>query len=124
MIALLDSGKLALSFWREILIVILLGSCWALKSDVDLKVQKITHLDSVILACEKTRDELKSKIDLIDKANAEATIAHNDAETKRLQIITDFAKQVNIIKNQTPPTDCKDAISWAVQNKADLSWKK
>lgn len=48
--------------------------------------------------------------------------AGQEAEQARAKVQSDLAVTLKKLRQQKPPTECKAAIDWAVQNKDDLKW--
>lgn len=74
----------------------------------------------------QVRIQLKlSQENLLSATNARDSVlkAAKEAELQREQIQTDLSQEIQKLRDQKPPSDCKKAIDWAVQNKSDLNWK-
>lgn len=116
--------KLIISFWREALIVILLGSTWYFYQDTGILQEKLRISQEQVVEFKSKSDDLQTKVDLQVKATIEQTKLQEEQDKKRLVIISNLQTQVNKFRNQNIPTECNAAIVWSIENKADLQWQK
>lgn len=55
-----------------------------------------------------------------DKAKFEKRAAKSTADRRKIQ--TNLDATLKKLRNQQPPTECKAAIEWSIENKGDLTW--
>ena len=116
--------KLAFSFWKEILIALLIGSTVMLWQMNSVKAERIGIISESLDEKNKRLEKAEGKLDTIAKATESANIAYQSAEVKRLEVISKMASEINIIRLQQPPKDCQKAVEWSILRKDDLSWPK
>ena len=58
------------------------------------------------------------------KARDEYLKSNQEAQAARDKIQADLQVTLSKLRKQKPPTECKAAIDWAVQNKDDLKWEQ
>lgn len=71
--------------------------------------------------------ELKYKTSQQDLANATSAAEALDAARKtadelRTKVQRERDAALAKLRGQKPPTECKDAVQWSIDNKGDLSW--
>jgi len=111
-------------FWKDILIAIILAALSYLAYDYGSLKSKIAlqeHKYDIVLSENK---KLNTTIDDLKKASDEQQKRVDGANKERSAIIVEMTKTINTLSAQKPPTECKQAIEWAVQNKGDLAWPK
>lgn len=86
----------------------LTGQVQVLKSQ---KVELIRRIDQA----NQTLEDLKSSGETLEKQRQEALTKAEEARKKAEQ-------QLVILRRQKPPTECKAAIDWSIQNAGDLKW--
>ena len=106
-----------LKFWREALIVLLCAGLWFFYSDDKFNKQQVADLKPKLEACSAEKA-------IVDKAVEDSKVALEEANKKRVVIITKTAKAVDVIRQQEAPKECEKAITFAVEHKDDLSWPK
>jgi hypothetical protein len=113
-----------LKFWREALIVILLGSTWYFYQDAGILTEKLRISETSLKSSEAKVVDIQSQLDIQHKATEEQIKAQKAAELKRQVIISNLSSQVNTLRRQAPPTECSAAIVWSIKQKDELSWPK
>lgn len=84
-----------------------------LKEAKELAVKQqleLSRLNEELLAATKTKQEL---MDAAEKAGQE-----------RQRIQAQLTGEIRKLRAQKPPQECKAAIDWAVEQKADMEWSK
>ena len=113
---------LILSRWREMIMVLLLGSLVYIVTDWRGQSAKIATLNE---SSSLISSQLKAAIDKNAFYETEALKAveqRNIADQKRVEVIAQLSKQLNILRNQNPPKECEKAVEWAITQKGDLQW--
>jgi uncharacterized protein HemX len=66
--------------------------------------------------------QLSNTIRQITTAKQEIELRVEVANQQRATIRRQLAEVQKKLRQQVPPTECKEAIEWAVDNKGDLDW--
>jgi hypothetical protein len=113
-----------LKFWKEALIVILLGSTWYFYQDTGILQEKLRISQELVQTTQISLKDAERQLEIQHQATEEQVKAQKEAEQKRLTIISNLSSQVNSLRRQAPPQDCTKAIQWSIQQKDELSWPK
>lgn len=113
-----------LKFWREALIVILLGSTWYFYQDTGILQEKLRISEELVQTTQVSLKDSERQLEIQHQATEEQTKAQKAAELKRQVIISNLSSQVNSLRRQNPPTECSAAIVWSIKQKDELSWPK
>ena len=103
-----------------IAILVLLGLTYdyaATKGNLHVANLKITTLEDANKLQEKQLDDYFEKSTRLEMQLTRANY-------ERLEVIKNLSADIKVIKNKRPPVICAEAITWAVENKGDLSWPK
>jgi len=77
-------------------------------TQVSLLNEQVRSVNEALRETTQSRDELKSNL--------------SAAEITRAKVQADLQTTLRKLRNQRPPTECKAALDWAVDNKDDLKW--
>ncbi len=113
-----------ITYWKEIALAIVLTMLIASGAVISSKSEQINLLQTSLAKCEEDKEDLDAKVAVYEKAVLEAEKSFALSEQKRLEIVAILTEQVNNIRKQNVPKECKAAVQWAKDNKGDLSWSK
>lgn len=117
--------------WKGILIAFLLSGLVFIIFDWS---KQAAHIDSLegslddkmteIDAKNTEIRELQDKVRTYAEQQVEFEKSLAEARKKQQQISAQFSKELNRLRNQPVPQDCKAATDWAIENKDELLWPK
>lgn len=64
----------------------------------------------------------KSKISSYEIAVIKQAEALKKSERERAARVAQLNAQIDTLRNQKPPKECKEAIDWSIEQKGDLAW--
>jgi septal ring factor EnvC (AmiA/AmiB activator) len=113
-------------YWKQlaglVAILAIAASIWIhFNNDRDTRIS----LEAAIAEVYATKEELKATQHALLQATAarkELDDQIKESEDKRAKIQSDLQETLKRMRGAKVPTECKDAISWAVRNKGDLKW--
>lgn len=113
-----------ITYWKEIALCVLLFLFLSTSAAIKFQSDQINLLETSLKTCSDDKEDLTLKVAAVEQAARDADKAFKESEVKRQEIVTILTEQVNKIKNQNVPKECKAAVQWAKDNKGDLSWSK
>ena len=84
---------------------------------------KLEQVQAELVATKQDLKIAEENLVAATKARDEYLKAGQEAQAAREKIQADLQVTLTKLKKQKPPTECKAAIDWAVQNKDDLKWE-
>ena len=113
-----------LKFWREGLLVVLVGLLWLSHSQNSLLSEEVKMNKAQYQEYKGKYEDVQHQMDIINQSIEDQKVKLKESEVARQKIITSLTGQVNILRKQTPPKDCQKAVDWAITQKDDLAWPK
>ncbi len=117
--------------WKGILIAFLLSGLAFIIFDWSKQAAHIESLEGTVddkvteIEAKKTEiKELQDKVRVYAESQIEFEKSLTEARKKQKQISDQFGKELNRLRNQPVPQDCKRASDWAIENKDELLWPK
>lgn len=117
--------------WKGILIAFLLSGLAFIIFDWSKQSAQIKSLEGSLddkvteIETKKTEiRELQDKVRTYAEQQLEFEKSLAEARKKQKQISDQFNKELNRLRNQPVPQDCRAATDWAIENKDELLWPK
>lgn len=101
------------------LVLAMLG--WHLFGDHRTRTALDEARAQVVLLESKTA-QLEESLKQVTIAKEQLDVAITAAEAQRQQVQAELQVTLKKLRSQKPPTECKAAIEWSIENKGDLQW--
>lgn len=101
--------------------IVLAAIAWHVFGDLRLKSSlEQAQVDMASLRADKLN--LETQLLKATQSAAQLDDAVKVAEAARSKVQADLQVTLKKLRNQKPPTECKAAVDWAIENKGDLKW--
>lgn len=110
------------AYWKEIAIGVIIGALVFISLSWWHQGAEINKLKTQLTMAEQVNDTMKEKVSSFEKAEQQAKITIENADKNRQEIIKTFQVEINKIRTQAIPKDCKGAVNYGIQYKDDLKW--
>lgn len=109
-------------YWQEIAIGIVCGALFFITVSWWSQAAEIGRLKTQLTMAAQQNETLHAKVEAYEKAEEQAKVTIENADKNRQEIISVLQKEINKIRTQTIPKDCKGAVNYGIQYKDDLKW--
>ena len=109
-------------YWQEIAIGIVCGALFFITLSWWTQAVEIGRLKTQLTMAAQVNETLQTKVTAFEKAELEQKKAIDVANQNRVEIINTLQKEINKIKAQPIPKDCKGAVDYGIQYRDDMKW--
>lgn len=84
---------------------------------------KIENLETAIVLEQGKAQAAMQEVERVTQAKSALDLSLKEAEVNRQALVKSYSARLKALQGQKPPTECKDVIDWAIENRGDLAWE-